>query len=70
MMKFYTITKNNAAKENEYELEDLGEEVAYITVGTRGSDFWSTRSTQSKTSYIKTSPEHYDNEFIGTMHKD
>lgn len=70
MTKFYSISENNNQKENDYQLNNLGEKtVSMIISGGSGNSFYGERKSSSSTIYRKITPKDYDSQFATKLVK-
>ncbi len=70
MNPFFDISDDEDLPDNELPLKNLGNQQIYATIGARrGSEFWGTSGTSSKTFYENTTPGHYDRQFAYKLQK-
>ncbi len=64
MNPFFHISEDHNLSDEALPLKNLGPQQAWLTVGRRGSNFWGTSDSPSKTTYRDTTAEDYDQQFI------
>ncbi|MEI6348178.1 MAG: hypothetical protein WCP69_09555 [Bacteroidota bacterium] len=65
MNEFYSICKEDADPENEYQMQNLGKQTIMAVIGKQVRGDWGeSRSCQSQTFYKDTVPEDYDDAFV------
>jgi hypothetical protein len=68
MVEFYSIDINGRELKSLYQLPNLGDECASVTIGKRRNEFWGSNGTPpSKTYHRKVVPEDYDRNFVYMM---
>jgi len=70
MNPFFDISSDEHLPDHELPLRNLGSQQIFAIVGSRrGSDYWGTSGSPSKTTYTNTTPEHYDRQFVYKLQK-
>jgi hypothetical protein len=70
MNPFFDISNDENLPYDEFPLRNLGRQQIFAIIGgRRGSDYWGTSGTASKTTYRDTVPEDYDKQFIYKLQK-
>ena len=70
MNPFFEISNDENLPYDELPLRNLGRQQIFAIIGgRRGSDYWGTNGSASKTTYTNTTPEHYDRQFVYKLQK-